>query len=390
MAEPVRSDLTRPDAPQPPARRQLRLGDCRDLRARLPARCSRPSNATRASTSPSTTPVPSSTGSPPSGPTFSTASPRSSARGQVEIVGGGWYEPVLAALPERDRVGQLVRMADELERRFGTRPRGAWLAERVWEPDLPTVAHHGRLRLDGPRRRPLPGGGDPRGGALGPVHDRRPGQGPDGLRHGAGPPLPDPVLRGRATSSATSATTRPRRATGSGRWATTARSSVAGRRPSSTAGVDPAGSTNSSRRSRRTPDWLTTITPSGWLDGHGPVGRVYLPTGLLRGDGRVGTASRRGARVRPRRQGGQGRRAGPRHAGCAARSGATSRSSTARSTTSTSRCSASATSSRRCREAAPATPPATTSTPASRTILTGTACSAGSTCPTCGSRPSVT
>src|SRR4051812_1575512 len=31
-------------------------------------------------------------------------------RGQVEIVGGGWYEPVLAALPERDRIGQLIRM----------------------------------------------------------------------------------------------------------------------------------------------------------------------------------------------------------------------------------------------------------------------------------------
>src|SRR5688500_17908153 len=59
-------------------------------------------------------------------------------RGQVEIVGGGWYEPVLAALPERDRIGQLVRMADELEALFGRRPRGAWLAERVWEPDLPT------------------------------------------------------------------------------------------------------------------------------------------------------------------------------------------------------------------------------------------------------------
>jgi alpha-amylase len=26
-------------------------------------------------------------------------------------------------------------------------------------------------------------------------------------------------------------------------------------------------------------DWLATITPSGWLDGHGSVGRVYLPTG---------------------------------------------------------------------------------------------------------------
>jgi alpha-amylase len=58
--------------------------------------------------------------------------------GQIEIVGGGWYEPVLAALPERDRVGQLVRMGDELENLFGKRPRGAWLAERVWEPDLPT------------------------------------------------------------------------------------------------------------------------------------------------------------------------------------------------------------------------------------------------------------
>jgi len=60
------------------------------------------------------------------------------ARGQVEIMGGGYYEPVLASLPERDRVGQLRRMADELEATFGVRPTGAWLAERVWEPDVPT------------------------------------------------------------------------------------------------------------------------------------------------------------------------------------------------------------------------------------------------------------
>jgi len=35
-------------------------------------------------------------------------------------------------------IGQLRRMSDELERQFGVRPRGAWLAERVWEPDVPT------------------------------------------------------------------------------------------------------------------------------------------------------------------------------------------------------------------------------------------------------------
>ncbi len=59
-------------------------------------------------------------------------------RGQVEVLGGGYYEPVLASLPETDRVGQLTRMADEVETLVGRRPVGAWLAERVWEPDVPT------------------------------------------------------------------------------------------------------------------------------------------------------------------------------------------------------------------------------------------------------------
>jgi len=59
------------------------------------------------------------------------------ARDQVEIVGGAFYEPILITLPDRDRHGQLVRMADELESLIGRRPRGAWLAERVWEPSLP-------------------------------------------------------------------------------------------------------------------------------------------------------------------------------------------------------------------------------------------------------------
>jgi 4-alpha-glucanotransferase len=55
------------------------------------------------------------------------------ARGQVEMFGAGDAEPVLAAIPERDRRGQLRRFADRLEARFGRRPRGAWLTERSWE-----------------------------------------------------------------------------------------------------------------------------------------------------------------------------------------------------------------------------------------------------------------
>jgi alpha-amylase len=60
-------------------------------------------------------------------------------RGQVEILGGGWQEPMLAILPDRDAVGQLATMAERCEQLFGQRPRGMWLAERVWEPDLPRV-----------------------------------------------------------------------------------------------------------------------------------------------------------------------------------------------------------------------------------------------------------
>ncbi len=58
------------------------------------------------------------------------------SRGQVEILGGGKYEPILALLPERDRLGQLRAMAESVRTSFGKQPEGAWLAERVWEPGL--------------------------------------------------------------------------------------------------------------------------------------------------------------------------------------------------------------------------------------------------------------
>src|SRR4051794_10792086 len=59
------------------------------------------------------------------------------ARDQVEILGGGMFEPILVSLPERDRHGQLATMRSDLAERFGLPARGVWLAERVWEPSLP-------------------------------------------------------------------------------------------------------------------------------------------------------------------------------------------------------------------------------------------------------------
>jgi len=57
-------------------------------------------------------------------------------RGQIELVGGGFYEPILVSIPPRDQIEQISRLSAYLEQRFGVRPGGAWLAERVWEPQL--------------------------------------------------------------------------------------------------------------------------------------------------------------------------------------------------------------------------------------------------------------
>lgn len=56
--------------------------------------------------------------------------------GRLEILSGGYYEPVLALLPEEDRRGQVNMMRDYVRRRFACDPAGLWLAERVWEPEL--------------------------------------------------------------------------------------------------------------------------------------------------------------------------------------------------------------------------------------------------------------
>jgi len=58
-------------------------------------------------------------------------------RKQVELLTGGYYEPILVSIPASDKAGQLRKMNEYLEDRFGTVARGAWVAERIWEPHLP-------------------------------------------------------------------------------------------------------------------------------------------------------------------------------------------------------------------------------------------------------------
>jgi len=60
---------------------------------------------------------------------------------RIEMLGGGWYEPVLAAIPENDRVEQLALGQTRLQELTGDLPRGVWLGERWWDPSLAGTLH---------------------------------------------------------------------------------------------------------------------------------------------------------------------------------------------------------------------------------------------------------
>ncbi|HHT9154948.1 MAG TPA: alpha-amylase/4-alpha-glucanotransferase domain-containing protein, partial [Candidatus Tripitaka sp. YC43] len=57
-------------------------------------------------------------------------------KGQVELLGGGFYEPILVMLPERDRLGQIRSYTRWLNTHLEAEAKGIWLAERVWEQSL--------------------------------------------------------------------------------------------------------------------------------------------------------------------------------------------------------------------------------------------------------------
>jgi len=65
-------------------------------------------------------------------------------REQAELFGAGFTEPVLAAIPTLDRIGQVTQQSQYLKQHLGETPRGAWLTERVWESTVvPALADSG-------------------------------------------------------------------------------------------------------------------------------------------------------------------------------------------------------------------------------------------------------
>ncbi len=60
--------------------------------------------------------------------------------GAIEWIGAGYYEPVLSAIPSKDRRAQIKELSNYLQKHLKAKPQGLWLTERVWEsaliPDL--------------------------------------------------------------------------------------------------------------------------------------------------------------------------------------------------------------------------------------------------------------
>jgi alpha-amylase len=67
-------------------------------------------------------------------------------RDQIEIIGGGYYEPIFAIIPYRDKIAQMKKLADLIRDEFGLEVKGAWLSERVWEPDYPSFLNDAGLK----------------------------------------------------------------------------------------------------------------------------------------------------------------------------------------------------------------------------------------------------
>lgn len=57
-------------------------------------------------------------------------------KGNLEIISGGYYEPILSVIPEKDRYGQIKQLSNFIKNILDYDCKGAWIAERVWEPSL--------------------------------------------------------------------------------------------------------------------------------------------------------------------------------------------------------------------------------------------------------------
>ena len=198
-------------------------------------------------------------------------------REQVEILGSGLTEPILVSLPLADRQTQLIRMADRVEQLFGRRPAGAWLTERVWEPDLASDMARAGYAYTIVDDNHLRAANVPREGQWGTWSTDDQGHrltlfaSEQGLRYFMPWKTVDETiahLRANATEDRSRIGMMGDDGEKFGGWPGTHELcwSPKGWMPEFFDAVE------------ENPDWIDTVRPSDWLAAHAPLGRVYVPT----------------------------------------------------------------------------------------------------------------
>jgi len=69
-------------------------------------------------------------------PEFHTVLGELISRKNIEILGGGYWEPMLPLIPTPDKVGQIEVMTTYLRKKFGKRSHGGWIPGQIWEMHL--------------------------------------------------------------------------------------------------------------------------------------------------------------------------------------------------------------------------------------------------------------
>ena len=64
---------------------------------------------------------------------------------QIELLTGAYQQQVLHVLPSKDRSGQLETTTTFIRKRFGKRPRAAWVFNQIWNPSLVSTMAMGAL-----------------------------------------------------------------------------------------------------------------------------------------------------------------------------------------------------------------------------------------------------
>ena len=65
---------------------------------------------------------------------------------QIELISGAMYEPILISIPDYDAKEQIKRLNNYIKKKFFYEAKGAWIAERVWEPSLASVLYDSNIK----------------------------------------------------------------------------------------------------------------------------------------------------------------------------------------------------------------------------------------------------